>query len=96
MMCLAIDNPASCEIRAVIRFLHYKHMTAPEIHRELCAVHGQNIMNEGTLKQWCVLKDGQTKEHVYDEERSGQPSVVTDDIVQSVGQKICERRCLQF
>jgi hypothetical protein len=24
MMCPAIDNPASCEIRAVIRFLHAK------------------------------------------------------------------------
>jgi hypothetical protein len=36
-MCSATDNPASCEIRALIRFLHAKDMTAAEIHRELCA-----------------------------------------------------------
>jgi hypothetical protein len=37
-----------------------------------------------------MLKDGQT--NVHDEERSGWPSVVRDDLVQSVDQKICERR----
>jgi hypothetical protein len=37
MMCPAIDNPASCEILAIIRFLHTKNMSAAEIHRELCA-----------------------------------------------------------
>jgi hypothetical protein len=41
MMCRAIDNPASYEIRAIIRFLHAKNMRAPEIHRELCVVYGQ-------------------------------------------------------
>jgi hypothetical protein len=37
-----IDNPASCEIPAVILFLHAKNMSAAGIHRELCAVYGQN------------------------------------------------------
>jgi hypothetical protein len=46
----AIDNPVSCEIHAVIRFLHAKSMSAAEIRRELCTVYGQNIMNEGTIK----------------------------------------------
>jgi hypothetical protein len=50
-MCPAIDNPASCEIRAVIRFLHSKNMSATEIYRELCAVCGQNVMSEGTVRQ---------------------------------------------
>jgi hypothetical protein len=34
MMCPAIDNPASCEIRALILLLHAKSMNAAEIHRE--------------------------------------------------------------
>jgi transposase len=56
-----------------------------EIHRELCAVYGQNIMSEGTVKQWCrMFKDGPT--NVHDEERSGRPSVVSDDLVHSVDQ----------
>jgi hypothetical protein len=45
-----IDNPASCEIRTVIRFLRVKSMSAAEIHRELCAVYGQNVMSEGTVR----------------------------------------------
>jgi hypothetical protein len=47
MMCPAIDNPASCEIRSVVRVLHAKSMSAAEIHRELCAtVYGRNVMSE--------------------------------------------------
>jgi hypothetical protein len=54
------------------------------------AVYGQNVMSEGTVRQWCrMFKDGQT--NVHDEERSGLPSVVSDDLVQSVEKKICER-----
>jgi hypothetical protein len=30
MLCPVIDNPASCEIRAVIRVLHTKNMSAAE------------------------------------------------------------------
>jgi hypothetical protein len=46
-MCPAIDNPTICEIRAVMRFLRAKNISAPEIYRELCeAVYGQNVMRE--------------------------------------------------
>jgi hypothetical protein len=53
MMCPAIDNPAGCEIRAVVNhFRHAKNMTAAEIHPELCAaVYGQNVMSEGAVRQ---------------------------------------------
>jgi hypothetical protein len=30
MMCPVIDDPASCEIRAVIRYLHAQNMSAVE------------------------------------------------------------------
>jgi transposase len=78
MLCPAIDNPASYEIRAVIRFLHAKNMRAAEIHRELCAVYGQTVMSEGTVRQLCrMFKDG--RKNVHDEERSGRPSVMSDE-----------------
>jgi hypothetical protein len=52
MMCPAIDNPASCEIRAVILFIRNKNRSAGEIHRELCvAVYDQNVMSDGTVRQ---------------------------------------------
>jgi transposase len=90
MMCLVIDKPASCEIRSVILFLHAKNMSASEINGELCtAVYGRNVMSVGNVRHWCrMFKHGRT--NVHDEERSGRPSVVSDDFVQSVYQKICE------
>ena len=88
MMCPVTDNPANCEIRAVIRFLRAKIMCAAEIHRELCApVYGQNVMSEGTVIQWCrMFKDWRT--NVHNAERSGWPPAVSDDLVQSVDNKL--------
>jgi hypothetical protein len=50
MMCPAIDNPTSCEVRAFIRFLHAKNMNAVEVHRQLFTVDGQDVMCEGTVR----------------------------------------------
>jgi hypothetical protein len=61
MLCpaIAIANPASCEMRAVIRFLQAKNMNVAEIHGEFCAAYYQNIISEGPLWHWCkMLKDG--------------------------------------
>jgi hypothetical protein len=70
-------------------------MSTVEIHCELCVVYSQNVMSEVTVRQWCLIfKDGKT--NVYDEEQSGWPSVVSDDLVQSVDQKIVEDGASQF
>jgi transposase len=86
-MCPAIYNPARYEIRAVVCYLHAKNMSASEIHYELsAAVYFQNVMGEGSVRQWRrMFKDG--RPNVHDEQRSGRPSVVSDDFVQNVGQK---------
>jgi hypothetical protein len=78
MMCPAIDNPARCEMRTDIRFLHAKSISAAEIRRELCAaVYGQNVMNEGTVRQRRkMFKDGRT--NVHDGERSGRPATCSE------------------
>jgi hypothetical protein len=94
-MCSAIDNLAICKIRAVIRFLHAKNMSAVKIRPELCAIYGQNAMSEGTVRQWCrMLKDGRT--NVHGEERSDGPVVVSDDDVQIVDQKFEKDSASQF
>jgi hypothetical protein len=55
----ATDNPTIIEIHAVIDILHTKNTSAVEIHCELCAVYDQNVMSEGTIRQWCrIFKDG--------------------------------------
>jgi hypothetical protein len=63
-MCPVIDNPTSCKIHARIRFLRIKNMSAAKIHRKLWAVYCQNVMSEGTVRQWCRLfKDQRTNFH---------------------------------
>jgi hypothetical protein len=59
-MYTATDNTTSWEIPAVILFLHAINMSAAEIQRELrTPVYGQNVMSEGTVKQWCrMFRDG--------------------------------------
>jgi transposase len=80
MTCPAIDNPNSCEIRTVICFLHTKNMSAAEIRHELCAIYSQNVMSEGTVREWCrMFKYGWT--NVHNEEQSGRPSAMSDDLV---------------
>jgi hypothetical protein len=82
MVCHAIDNPTSCKICVVIHFLHTKNMSAAEIHCVLCAVYSQNVMTNGTLRQWCkMFRDGRS--NVHNKKPSGRPSVVSDDRVQS-------------
>jgi hypothetical protein len=71
-MCPVIDNPASCEVNALI-------MSAAEIHHELCMVYRENVMTEEeTARQWCRLfKDGWANS-VHDEERSGGMVICSD------------------
>jgi transposase len=83
MMFSAVDNRASCEIRVFIRFIHAKNMSTAEIHRELCAVNGQNVVSEGTVRQWCrMFNEGRL--NVHDKERSGRSSVLSDYFVQII------------
>ena len=46
-------------------------------------------MSDGMLRKWVrAFKDGRT--NVHDEERSGRPSVVNEDLVQKVNEKVRE------
>ncbi|GBN91902.1 hypothetical protein AVEN_137781-1 [Araneus ventricosus] len=86
-MCAAIENPAKCEVRGMIIFLSAKKLSAADIHRELCAVYGPNIMSEGVVRQWVrFFKDGRT--NIHDESRSGRPSVVNADLIKEIDEKI--------
>jgi len=86
-MCAAINNPASCEVRAVIWFLLARNNNAAKIHMQLCEVYGPNVVSDSKVRQWCHLfKDGRT--NVHDEEHSGPPSVITDDLAEKVNTTI--------
>lgn len=90
-MAVAIDSPAKCELRAVIRFLQAEGNSAVEIHRRMSRVYGDSFMSDGVVREWCrKFKDGRTD--VHDEGGQGRKSVATDDIVQRVDQAVKENR----
>jgi hypothetical protein len=49
-------------------------------------------VSDGILDNGVECSKMRGRTNVHDERRSGRPSVVSDDLVQSVDQKICERR----
>jgi hypothetical protein len=77
MTCPSIDNPASCEIFAVIYFLRADNLSTAEIQRKLCAIYGQNIMSEGNIRQWFrVFKNG--RKNIHDEKPSDRPAICNE------------------
>jgi hypothetical protein len=65
------------------------------MHHKLCAVCGQNVMSEGTVRQWCGMFKG-VRTDVQDEEQNGWTSVLNDDLVQSVDQKFLKMALHNF
>jgi len=55
-----IAAPTSCEVRAVIHFLHAEGQSVAEI-RQLCHVYGDNVMSDSCVREWCrKFGDGHT------------------------------------
>jgi hypothetical protein len=73
-LAVSFQNPAKCEVRAVIRFLHAKGKTAAEIHRQIVSVYGEDVMNRQDVAKWCRQFEG-GRNDVHDEIRSGMPSL---------------------
>ncbi|GBM03748.1 hypothetical protein AVEN_134964-1 [Araneus ventricosus] len=64
-----------------------KDVKTAEIHRQITEVYEENILSEGMVRKWVrAIKDVRT--NVHDEERSGRPSVITEDLVQKVDGKV--------
>ena len=86
-----IPSPAACEVRSVIKFFNAQSIAPIEIHRQLCHVYGPNIMSKQMVPRWCrVFSEG--RQSVHDEERSGRPSLINDDLVELVRQRIMKNR----
>ena len=86
-----INQPVNCEVTAVIRFLSAKNISAAEIHRQITEVYGPNIMSDSKVRKWMrAFNEG--RENVHDEPRFGRPSVISDELVHAVDDKIREDR----
>ena len=79
-MAAPIQSPAKCELRSVVRFLDTKGDRPAEIHKETVTVYG-NVMNQQNMTKWCwEFSEGKTD--VHDKQRSGRPSLISDDLLQ--------------
>jgi hypothetical protein len=80
--------PATCEVRAVIRFLPAEGQSAAEIHRRVCRVYGKNVMSDSCVREWCrEIEDGRTD--VHEESAQERHSIVTDELVYKVVRQLC-------
>ena len=86
----AIEEAADCEIRIVICFLNARNVLPIEIRHQICQVYGDNA-----IRKWVqMFKEG--RENVHDEARSGRPSLVNDDLVCKVNERVRDNRRFTF
>ena len=84
----SIQSHTKCEVRSVIRDLNAKCESPPEIHKQIVAVYG-NVMNRQNVTKWChEISVGRT--YVYEEKRSGGPSLISDDLLPEIEGEIDE------
>jgi len=78
------------ELRSVIWFLWAKGTAPIEIHREIQAVYGSNVMNVQHVRKWCREFSG-CRLSVTDEQRSVCPST-TADLVPAIEETVRANR----
>jgi len=86
-----IEGAADCEIRSVIRFMNDRNVLPSKIHHQICQVYGDNAMSDVMVRNW-VRMFNEGRENVHDEARSGRPSLVNDDLVRKVNERLRDDR----
>ena len=87
-----IEGATDCEIQSVIHFLNARNVLPSEIHHQICQVYGDNAMSNSMVWKWVWMFD-EGRENIHDEARSGRPSMVNDDLVRNVNERVCDDRC---
>jgi len=62
-----------------------------EILHQICQVYGDSGMSDGMVRK-CVRMFNEGRENVHDEARSGRPSLVNDDLVRNVNERVSDDR----
>jgi len=58
-------------------------------------VYGDNAMSDGMVRKW-VRMFNEGRENVHDETRSGRPSLVNDDLVHKVNERVRDDKRFTF
>ena len=67
-------------------------MLPSEIHHQICQVYGDNAMSDGMVRKWVRMFNEGREENVNDEARIGRPSLVNDDLVHWVNERVRDDR----
>jgi transposase len=74
-------------MRSVIRFLNARNMKPADIHRQHYEVYGEHVMSVSMVRRW-ARHCNEGRKNVHDDPRSLRPSVVNEDLVRAVQEKI--------
>jgi len=55
-------------------------------------VYGDSAMSDGMVRKW-VRMFNEGRENVHEEARSGRPSLVNDNLVRKVNERVRDERC---
>ena len=66
-------------------------MLPSEIHHQICQVYGDNAMSDDMVRKW-VRMFNEGRENLHDDVRSGRPSLVNDDVVRKVNERVRDDR----
>jgi hypothetical protein len=85
-----IQSPTRCEVRSGIRFLNAKGERPAEIQKQIIAVYCDGMNRRNVTKWCCEFSEGRTD--VHNEQRSGRPSLNSDDLQKIEGEIPANRR----
>jgi len=86
-----IEGAPDCEIRSVIRFLNTRNALPSEIHQQICQVYCDNAMSVGMVRKWVRMFHA-GRENMHNEARRERPSLVNDDLVRKVNERVRDDR----
>ncbi|XKL67149.1 hypothetical protein PGB90_010569 [Kerria lacca] len=92
-MCALVEPASKCKQRVVLRFLLLEKQTPAAIAKRLKAIYGDKALFRVHVWKWCKrFQEGKT--NLHDENRSGRPSIITEELVNSVQEHILNDRRL--
>jgi len=62
-----------------------------EIHHQICQVYGDNAMSDSMFRKW-VRMFNEGRENFQDVARNGRPSLVNDDLLRKVNERVRDDR----
>jgi hypothetical protein len=89
-VCLQCSRKSRSPPLSVIRFLNARNMKPADIHK-VCEVYREHAMSDSMVKRR-VRHFNQGRKNVHDDRQSSRPSVVNEDLVCAVEEKIQENR----